>query len=236
MDSKAVVLLSGGIDSSTCLAIASRNYHFEKIYTLSFDYGQRNVHELKAAKRVSAFFERTEHHVIQFDLRIAGNSALTDDTIIHFCTLALDEIGDNIIKTGDYIHPGEGGDPDNPHHAAEHALFGTDDIHQNTTIPEEELLGPRLFNVPTDKERSPSVFTVDGVTYDVSEPFTQQMLRLEELGRIDIEKAKGDQVFKPESLSIPLPTEDGFPTQIDLHNFMNDVCSESGNLGFEPTK
>jgi FtsP/CotA-like multicopper oxidase with cupredoxin domain len=158
------------------------------------------------------------------------------DSATNICLLILEQIGDALIKTGDFVNPGLNGDPDNPEHATEFALFGTDDVHKNTAIPEEELLSPRLFNIPTDKERSPSIFTVDNVQYDVSTPFTQQMLRLEELGRIDMDKAKNDNIFNPDTLHIPLPDDDGYPIESDLNNFMNSVSSESGNLGFEPTK
>lgn len=159
-----------------------------------------------------------------------------DSDTIDLCTLILNEIGDNLIKTGDYIHPGENGDPENPHHTTKYATFGTDNTLKNNPIQEENLLTPRLFNIPTDKERSPSVFTVDGVIYDVSVPFTQQMLRLEELGRIDIDKAKEKDAFKPDTLQVPQPGDDGYPIQQDLYNFMDNVSSLTGNLGFEPTK
>jgi 7-cyano-7-deazaguanine synthase len=75
----AIVLLSGGVDSSTCLDVASKQFDFKKIYTLSFDYGQKNRYELKAAKKISNRYKNTEHIVMKFDLRIAGNSALTDN-------------------------------------------------------------------------------------------------------------------------------------------------------------
>lgn len=74
---KAVVLLSGGLDSTTLLAIAE-NEGFE-IYSLSFDYGQRHSFELDSAKKVSEYFGVVEHRVITIDLRTFGGSALTDD-------------------------------------------------------------------------------------------------------------------------------------------------------------
>jgi 7-cyano-7-deazaguanine synthase len=74
---KAVVLLSGGLDSSTVLAIA-RSEGYE-LYALSFSYGQRHVVELEAAKRVAASIGVKQHRVAQIDLRIFGGSALTDD-------------------------------------------------------------------------------------------------------------------------------------------------------------
>jgi 7-cyano-7-deazaguanine synthase len=76
---KAVVLLSGGLDSATVLAIAkSKGY---ACYCLSFDYHQRHVAELQAAKRVAASLGATEHRVFQLDLSTFGGSALTDTNI-----------------------------------------------------------------------------------------------------------------------------------------------------------
>lgn len=74
---KAILLLSGGLDSSTTLAIA-KNQGF-KVYALSVFYGQRNQVELLAAKRVAAFFDVHEHKLIDLDLRIFGSSSLTDN-------------------------------------------------------------------------------------------------------------------------------------------------------------
>ncbi len=74
---KAVVLLSGGLDSTTTLAIAVLQ-GFEP-YALSFRYGQRHVCELDAARRIAQELEVMEHRIIDFDLRAIGGSALTDD-------------------------------------------------------------------------------------------------------------------------------------------------------------
>jgi 7-cyano-7-deazaguanine synthase len=74
---KAVCLLSGGLDSSTCLALARRDGY--ECYALSFDYGQRHRIELDAAARVAAFFGAREHRTAQIDLRAFGASALTAD-------------------------------------------------------------------------------------------------------------------------------------------------------------
>jgi 7-cyano-7-deazaguanine synthase len=74
---KAVCLLSGGLDSSTCLGVARRD-GFD-CYALSFDYGQRHHIELEAAARVARHFAVTEHRVARIDLRAFGGSALTDD-------------------------------------------------------------------------------------------------------------------------------------------------------------
>jgi 7-cyano-7-deazaguanine synthase len=74
---RAVVLLSGGLDSATVLAIA-RSQGFE-LYALSFSYGQRHIWELEAAQRVAASIGVVKHRTANIDLRIFGGSALTDD-------------------------------------------------------------------------------------------------------------------------------------------------------------
>ena len=76
MSQKAVILVSGGLDSSTVLAIALEQ-GFE-CYTLSFDYGQRHRSELEAAKRISEIMDVKEHKIVQLDLGSIGGSALTD--------------------------------------------------------------------------------------------------------------------------------------------------------------
>lgn|ERR1035441_2001865 len=76
-DKKAVVLLSGGLDSSTVLAIAKRQGF--QLYALSFDYGQRHRWELEAAKQVAQSQGANEHTIATIDLRIFGGSALTAD-------------------------------------------------------------------------------------------------------------------------------------------------------------
>jgi 7-cyano-7-deazaguanine synthase len=74
---RAVVLLSGGLDSATTLAICIRE-GFEP-YALSFEYGQRHHIEVLAAKRVAASLGAREHRIAQIDLRVFGGSALTDE-------------------------------------------------------------------------------------------------------------------------------------------------------------
>ncbi len=74
---KAVCLLSGGLDSSTCLALARRDGY--ECYALSFDYGQRHRIELEAAARVAQSFGAREHRTVCIDLRAFGASALTAD-------------------------------------------------------------------------------------------------------------------------------------------------------------
>lgn len=76
---KAVVLVSGGLDSTTVLALA-RQQGFA-CYSLSFDYGQRHRAELFAAERVSATLGDVEHKVVRLNLDSIGGSALTDDAI-----------------------------------------------------------------------------------------------------------------------------------------------------------
>ncbi len=72
---KAVCLLSGGLDSATCLGVARRD-GFE-IHALSFDYGQRHICEVEAAARVAASLGAVDHRVAHIDLRMFGGSALT---------------------------------------------------------------------------------------------------------------------------------------------------------------
>jgi 7-cyano-7-deazaguanine synthase len=74
---RAVVLLSGGLDSTTTLAIAIAEGH--EAYALSFDYGQRHQIEIEAARRVANSLGSKEHRVAKIDLRIFGGSALTED-------------------------------------------------------------------------------------------------------------------------------------------------------------
>ena len=76
---KAVVLLSGGMDSATVLAIAQSKHY--GCYALSFDYGQRHKAELNAATKLAEKMGVIEHKIIDFDLTSIGGSALTDDAI-----------------------------------------------------------------------------------------------------------------------------------------------------------
>lgn len=76
-DRPAIVLSSGGLDSTTCLAIA-RAEEYAPVYSLSFDYGQRHRQELAAAAAIAKAFGTAEHRVIRIDLRQFGKSALTD--------------------------------------------------------------------------------------------------------------------------------------------------------------
>jgi len=76
----AVVLLSGGIDSTTTLAIAIAEGY--QTYALSFDYGQRHQIETEAAQRVANSLGVKEHRIAKIDLRVFGGSALTDDVAV----------------------------------------------------------------------------------------------------------------------------------------------------------
>ena len=76
----AVCLLSGGLDSSTCLALARREGY--ACYALSFDYGQRHRHELQAAARIAAHFGAERHHIAKIGLDAFGGSALTADIAV----------------------------------------------------------------------------------------------------------------------------------------------------------
>jgi 7-cyano-7-deazaguanine synthase len=77
MNKKAVVLYSGGLDSTTCMAIAKHD-GFEA-YALSFSYGQRHSVELEKAKQYATQIGAADHRVVDVDLRQFGGSALTDD-------------------------------------------------------------------------------------------------------------------------------------------------------------
>jgi len=77
---RAIVILSGGLDSTTCLAIAVKEGYV--VHALSFDYGQRHRIELEAAKRVAAYYQVAEHRIATLPfLREIGGSALTSDAL-----------------------------------------------------------------------------------------------------------------------------------------------------------
>ncbi|MCQ4346859.1 7-cyano-7-deazaguanine synthase QueC [Pseudomonas stutzeri] len=78
-EKKAVILLSGGLDSATVLAMARAEGY--ACYTMSFDYGQRHRAELQAAERVARQLGAVEHKVVGIDLNGIGGSALTDASI-----------------------------------------------------------------------------------------------------------------------------------------------------------
>ena len=91
----AVVLVSGGLDSATVLAIAREGY---EPYALSFRYGQRHSVELDAARRVASALGAARHVIADIDLRMFGGSALTDDIDVPKSRSA-DEMGDGIPVT-----------------------------------------------------------------------------------------------------------------------------------------
>ena len=74
---KAVVLLSGGLDSTTVLAIANASGY--ETYAISFSYGQRHTWELECARKIAANAGVKDHRIAQIDLRVFGGSALTAD-------------------------------------------------------------------------------------------------------------------------------------------------------------
>lgn len=79
MQKKAIVLLSGGLDSITVLALAKQQGY--ACYALSFDYGQRHNAELNAAKQIAEHYQVIEHKIISLGLNSIGGSALTDEHI-----------------------------------------------------------------------------------------------------------------------------------------------------------
>lgn len=93
---KAVILLSGGIDSTTTLAIAKHAGY--ELYALSAKYGQRHEIEIEFAKRVAQTFGVAYHSVVEIDLRVFGGSALTDDIEVPK-NRQLEEMGDEIPIT-----------------------------------------------------------------------------------------------------------------------------------------
>jgi len=92
----AVVLLSGGLDSTTVLAIAKAEGYTP--YALSFRYGQRHTIELEAAQRVAHAQGVARHIIVDIDLRVFGGSALTDDITVPHHDSA-DELGQDIPVT-----------------------------------------------------------------------------------------------------------------------------------------
>ncbi len=95
-DKKAVVLLSGGLDSTTVLAIAKQQGF--SLHALSFDYGQKNRFELKAAQEIAAHYSVAAHKIVPFDLRAFGHSSLTSDLPVERGR-AREEIGRQIPST-----------------------------------------------------------------------------------------------------------------------------------------
>ncbi|MFB2833374.1 7-cyano-7-deazaguanine synthase QueC [Floridanema evergladense] len=94
---KAVILLSGGLDSSTVLYQARQDGL--DCYALSFDYQQRHRRELSAARDIARFAGVREHQIVSFDLRLWGGSALTDNQIDLPSERSLSEMGASIPIT-----------------------------------------------------------------------------------------------------------------------------------------
>lgn len=94
---KAVVLLSGGLDSSTVLAISADQGY--ELYALSFRYGQRHARELEASSRIAEHFGAKEYRVVDVDLRAFGASALTSDDIAVPLGRGEDEISHGVPVT-----------------------------------------------------------------------------------------------------------------------------------------
>ena len=87
---KAVILLSGGLDSTVCMAYAKEAGY--ELYPISFDYHQRHNIELESAKKVAAFYQVAKHVVIETNMNVIGGSALTDASI---------DVPDGDIKSDD---------------------------------------------------------------------------------------------------------------------------------------
>jgi 7-cyano-7-deazaguanine synthase len=92
----AVVLLSGGLDSTTTLAIAKHEGF--RLHALTFRYGQRHAIEVEAARRVAQTFDVERHVIVDIDLRVFGGSALTDELVVPK-SRSPEEISDGIPVT-----------------------------------------------------------------------------------------------------------------------------------------
>lgn len=95
---RAVVLLSGGLDSTTCLAIATRRDGMEA-HCLSFSYGQRHEDEVEQARAVASALGAASHRVVGVDLGAIGGSALTDPSLEVPHHRAVEEIGADVPLT-----------------------------------------------------------------------------------------------------------------------------------------
>lgn len=93
---KAVVLLSGGLDSTTVLAVARSQGH--RLYAMTFDYGQKNRFELKKASQIAHHYQVNDHRKVTIDLSVFGGSSLTTTDKVEQ-RRELDEIGKGIPST-----------------------------------------------------------------------------------------------------------------------------------------
>lgn len=94
---KAVVLLSGGLDSTVTLAKAKEEGY--EVYPLSFDYGQKHNKELESAKKIAKYFDIQEHKLLKIDFTQIGGSALTDNSISVPENRKVEKIGEDIPIT-----------------------------------------------------------------------------------------------------------------------------------------
>jgi 7-cyano-7-deazaguanine synthase len=94
---KAVVLLSGGLDSTVTLAIAKEEGY--KLYPLSFEYGQRHNKELESARKIVDHYALSDHKILKIDLTQIGGSALTDESIQIPENRKKEEMGEDIPTT-----------------------------------------------------------------------------------------------------------------------------------------
>ncbi len=93
---RAVVLLSGGLDSATCLAIATRRY---ETHALTFDYGNRHSREIKSAKALALHYKVKSHTILKIGMGAIGGSSLTDGSIPIHRPKSRSEIGRGIPST-----------------------------------------------------------------------------------------------------------------------------------------
>src|SRR5687767_7916916 len=96
-DRRAVILLSGGLDSAVCATIAKCERY--DIYALTFDYGQRHKKEIEAAKAIANNLRAKEHKVLSIPLAEFGGSALTDPKIAVPKNRTMTQIGTGIPST-----------------------------------------------------------------------------------------------------------------------------------------
>ena len=87
------MLLSGGLDSATCLAIASQDY---EVHALTIDYGSKHSRELDSARNLANYFEVASHRILKVDLNAIGGSSLTDEKVLLDTGKDLNEIGKEI--------------------------------------------------------------------------------------------------------------------------------------------
>ena len=94
---QAIVLLSGGLDSATCFAIAKHEGY--EVHAISFRYGQRHQYELECAAKLADDYGAASHRIVDIDLAAFGGSALTDSNIAVPKSDSADDMGDEIPVT-----------------------------------------------------------------------------------------------------------------------------------------